>query len=79
MLVMSLTYTSVTQSKLCWIFLMYEATIQHLNYSGQECKEQFRGHDYDKHVTLKQGQGHQIWYELVDPKTKLYKDCLQYY
>ena len=35
-LVMSLKYTPVTQSILCLIFLMYIATSQHLNYSGQE-------------------------------------------
>ena len=25
-------------------------------------------YDSDTNVTLKQGQGHQTWYELVDPK-----------
>ena len=47
---------------------MYVSTIQHLNYSGQESKKQFAVYDSDTPVTLKQGQSHQIWDELVDPK-----------
>ena len=31
-------------------------------------KKQFAVYDSDTPVTLKQGQGHQTWYELVDPK-----------
>ena len=39
-------------------------------------------HDSDTHVTLKQGQGHQTWYELVDPKqgynnAKFEQTCLK--
>ena len=33
---MSLRYTTVTQSILCLIILMYAATMYHLNYSGQK-------------------------------------------
>ena len=40
----------------------------HLNYSGQESKKQFEVYDCDTPVTLKQGQGHQTWFELVDPE-----------
>ena len=47
---------------------MYVATIQHVNYCGQESKKQFAVYDFDKPVTLKQGQGHQTLYALVDPK-----------
>ena len=39
-----------------------------LNYSGQESKKQFAVHDSDTSVSLKQGQGNQSWYELVDSK-----------
>ena len=38
-----------------------------VNYGGQESEKQFAVHDSDTPVTLKQGQGHQPWYELVDP------------
>ena len=31
-------------------------------------KKQSAVYDSDTPVTLKQGQGHQTWYELVDPK-----------
>ena len=31
-------------------------------------KKQFAVHETDRPVTLKQGQGHQTWYGLVDPK-----------
>ena len=36
-----LKYTSVTQSILCMIFLMYVATIQPLNCTGQESKKYY--------------------------------------
>ena len=39
-LIMSLKYTSVTQSILCLILLMYVATMQCLNYSGHESQKQ---------------------------------------
>ena len=67
-LVMSLKYTTVTQSMLCLIFLMYVRTMQCLNYSRQESKKKFADYDSDTPVTLKQGQDHETWYELVDPK-----------
>ena len=37
-------------------------------YTGQEYKKQFSIHVADTFVTLKQGQGHQTWYHLADPK-----------
>ena len=57
-IVVSLKYTSVTRSSLYMLF----------NYSEHKSKEQIAVHDSDTPVTLKQGQGHQTWYELVDPK-----------
>ena len=63
---MSLKYTSVTQSLLCLIFLMYVGTIQYLNYGGQEPKKQSAVYYADTAVTLE--QGHPAWYEWVDPK-----------
>ena len=65
---MSLKYTPVTQSILCLSFLMYIRTTQHFVYSGEESKRQFAVYDADTPVTLKQGQDHQIWYKLEDPK-----------
>ena len=50
------------------IFLMNVSTIKHLNYSGQESEKQFPVYDCDTPVILKQGQGHQTWNKLVDPK-----------
>ena len=46
---------------------MYVATIQCLNYSGQEKNAVS---DSDKTVTLKQNQSHQNWYKLVDSEGK---------
>ena len=74
---MSLKYTPVTHSILCLNFLMCVATIvlerfnvcsNHalLKYSGYKSKNNLQLHDSDIPVTLKQGQCHQIWYELVD-------------
>ena len=62
--------TSVTQSILSLIFLMYVATIRHLKYSGQlkkTKKKHVAVYDSDTSVTLEQGQGHQAWHALVDP------------
>ena len=53
---------------MCLIILMCVTTIQHLNYGGQESKKQFAVYDSDTSLILNQGQGHQTWYELVDPK-----------
>ena len=47
---------------------MYVASIQCLNYSGEESKKQFAVDDSDKSVTLKKDQGCQTWYKLVKPK-----------
>ena len=47
---------------------MYVRTIQHLNNSKEESEKQFAVYGSEKHVTLKQGPGHQTWYELVNPK-----------
>ena len=54
------------------IFLMYVATIQHLNYSRQESKQEFKKAQFaafisNTLVTLKQRQGHQTYNENVDP------------
>ena len=45
--------------------------MQPLNYSGQESKALLAAYDDDTAVTLKHGQGHQTWYEVVDPKQGL--------
>ena len=45
---------------------MFAATIQNLNYSRQQPKKQYAP------VTLKEGQGHQTRYELVDHKQGSY-------
>ena len=81
MVVKPLKHTPVPESILFLIFLMYVKTIQHLNYSGQESKKQFAVYESQIPVTLKEGQGHQTWYELVDPKqddnnVKFQKPCL---
>ena len=69
-LVTSLKYTKVTQSILRSIFLMYVAILQRLNNSGQEFNFfLLLVFDCDIPVTLKQGQGHQTRYELVDSKS----------
>ena len=61
--------TLVTQSILCLIFFLYAKAIQRLNCSGQESKKKkFAVYDSAVPATLKQGQGHQTWNELVDPK-----------
>ena len=65
--IMSLEYTPVTQSILCLIFLMCVLTTHNFNYSAQESKKQFAVYAV-KYVTLKKGQGHQPWYELLYPK-----------
>ena len=41
-------------------------TIQHLNYSGQKFVKQYAFYDSDTPMALKQGQGHQTWYILID-------------
>ena len=65
---MSLKYTSVTQGTLYLIFVMFERTIQCLNYSRQESKQQFAVYDSDKPVdSSPHSPGHETWYELVDP------------
>ena len=65
-LVMSPIHKAVIQRILCLIFLMVVRTMQCLNYGGHEPKQQFAVNDSDTFVTLKQGQNHQTWYELVD-------------
>ena len=47
---------------------MYLATIQCLNYRGQESKTPISLQFSDIPVTLKQSQGHQTYNEHVDPK-----------
>ena len=60
---------------------MYVRTLQCLNYSGPQSRKQFAVDDSDTPVTLKQGQGHKTWCELVDLKqaynnTKFQRPCL---
>ena len=62
---MSLKYTPVTQSILCLIFFIYVATMYHLTTVDKNLK-QFAVYDSDIPVTLKYGQGHQTWYELLE-------------
>ena len=45
---------------------MYVASIQRLNYKN--LKKQFAVYDSDTPVTLKQDQGHETCYDLIDPK-----------
>ena len=47
---------------------MHVRIILCLKYSGRESKKQLAVYDSDTPVILKQGQGHQTWYELVNPK-----------
>ena len=76
---MSLKYTSHTKHTVL-TFSMHVRTIQHLNYGEQEYQNQFLVDYSDTPVTSKQGQGHQTWYELVDPKegynAQFRKSCL---
>ena len=72
---MSLKCTPVKQGILCFIFLMYVATMRCFNYSGQESKNKQTNtqtsvvlYDSDTPVTLKRGKGQQTWYELVNPE-----------
>ena len=39
-----------------------------LNYNGKESKSNFAVYGSDIPVTLKYNQGHQTWYELLDPE-----------
>ena len=50
-------HTAATQRKLCMIFLMYVATLQHLNLTdtGQEPKSTIHSYIVNRHVPLKQG------------------------
>ena len=66
--VMSLKYTPVTQSILCLMFLMYLATVHCFNQGGQGSKKKNAVYDSYIPVTFKYVQGHQTWYELLDPK-----------
>ena len=48
---------------------MHVATTQRLNYGGQKSlKKKKKIDDSNRSVILKQGQGYQIRYELVDTK-----------
>ena len=60
-------HTSFAQSTLCMVFAMHLTTIQQLHQTQSELKKiLFAVHVFNMPVTLKQGQGHQTWYELVD-------------
>ena len=51
------------------LFVMYEAIIQCLNYTGQETKkEKLAVCVFDTPVTAKQGRGHWTWYDMIDCK-----------
>ena len=59
------------------------ATIQHWNYNRNQQQQNFAVYDFDTPVTLKQGQGHPTWYELLDLKqghnhAKFVKPCLNH-
>ena len=61
--------TPETQSMLGLILFICVRTVQHLNYGGHQSKKtQFTVFDSDTPVTLEQGQSHQTWCSLVDPK-----------
>ena len=62
-LVMSVIHTGHTKHTLLVLFKMYSNHTL-LNFSGSNSKKQFAVYDSDIPVTLKQGQGHQFWYEL---------------
>ena len=47
---------------------MHLRTVQHLHYGGQKSYKTIAVYDSETLVTMKQGQGHQTWYGLVDPK-----------
>ena len=42
--------------------------LQHINHSRKAFKKQFAHYDSDTPVTLKQDQGHETWYKMVDSK-----------
>ena len=44
---------------------MYKRTIEHLNCGGPERTTQSAAYDSYTPEILKQGQGHQTWFELV--------------
>ena len=70
-LVMSLKYTPVTQSKLCLIFLMYVRTNNVSTTVDTNLKKKntlFAANDSDTSLTLQQGEGYQTWHKLVDRK-----------
>ena len=52
--------------------LMYVATKQHCNYTSHPPTPQKKEKSFvsDIPMTLKQGQGHQNWYDYVDPKQR---------
>ena len=54
------------------IFLIFLATIQHLNYSRHQSEQKSKKHNlhfmFLTLVTLKQGQSHQTFNENVDPE-----------
>ena len=58
-------YTPVTQSILCF---SNSSDQHHVNYTEQESEKKLVVYDSDITVTLKQGQGHKTWYELLDSK-----------
>ena len=77
-LIISLKYTSVAQPILCMICLMYVATIPCFNYGGPESYfYKITLNEFDTPVTLKQGQGQETWYGLVDPEQGTFMQSLR--
>ena len=64
---LSRKHTSHTKYTVPDLF-MYIRTIQRLNYNRQKSRKQVAVYESDIPMTLKQGQGHKTWYELVDAK-----------
>ena len=61
-------HTLVAQSIFYIGFLMSVATIQCLNYTGQQSKKQNLQCMFLTHVRLETGHSYQTWYESVDSK-----------
>ena len=62
---MSLKYTPVAQSIPCLIFFMYVRAYNVFTMIDKNLKHNLQFLILT--LSLKQGQGHQTWYELVDP------------
>ena len=63
-------HTSHAKHTVLDLFNVYSNNVQ-FNHSGQESRKQFAVYDSYIHVTLKYGQGHQTWFELLDLQARL--------